>query len=158
MASPKAARHLRVAAGRTPSTDSGGRKIEDALPLVRVAPVAPDDLSDEARAEWDRVVPQLDRLHILSTVSRASLVAYCETWALYRLALEGRKMGLVVENRSVKKDGTESVWFTANPSIGIELKAQAALKVWCNEFGLTPAAESKVKAGPEVSDDEGDFD
>lgn len=60
--------------------------------------------------------------------------------------------GLTVENRSVRKDGTESVWFTANPSVGVQRNAQAAIRAWAAEFGLTPAAEVKV-ARPEASDD-----
>ena len=63
--------------------DSGGRKVKEPPPFVRTAPAAPEWLDDEARAEWERVVPEMDRLKMLKGSSFSSLVAYCECWSRY---------------------------------------------------------------------------
>jgi len=148
------ARHLRVAAGRSPGRDSGGRKIPDPVPFVRAAPPMPADMSAPAKAEWKRIVPQLDRLNLLTTVSRSSLVAYCEAWATFVEARnERKKRGIVVENRSTRRDGTEAISMVANPAISIQLQAQREMRSWCAEFGLTPSSEGKLSL-PEVPDGE----
>jgi P27 family predicted phage terminase small subunit len=55
-----------------------------------------------------------------------------------------QKDGLVVRNTSVKKDGTESVWFTKNPAVAIAEQAETRLRQYANDFGLTPAGERNV--------------
>lgn len=62
--------------------------------------------------------------------------------------------GLTVENHSVRKDGSESTWCTANPALGAQMKAQAAIRAWCAEFGLTPSAEMRL--GKTGDDGEGE--
>ncbi len=131
--------------GRGRGRDSGGRIVKESPNFVRLPPEAPENLGPHARAEWERVMPELLRLKLVKPIDRAALVCYCETWEVFvRATAEVHEHGLVVENRSVKKDGTESVWFTANPAVGIQRNAQAAIRAWCAEFGLTPAAETKV--------------
>jgi len=74
-----------------------------------------------------------------------ALASYCEMVDLFITATaQVHESGLVVENRSLRKDGTESVWFTANPAVTVQRNAQAAIRSWCSEFGLTPAAEMKL--------------
>jgi len=73
------------------------------------------------------------------------LAAYCEVWArLYAATKEIHKNGLVVKNTSVRKDGTESTWFTKNPAVAIAEQAETRLRQYANDFGLTPAGERNV--------------
>lgn len=141
---PKPAK-LKLIEGRSPGRDSGGRPVSGPPAFRRLPPEAPPWLGEEARAEWDRVVPELARLELTKPIDRAALVAYCEMWEVFvRASAEVRERGLTVENHSVKKDGTESVWYTANPAVAVQRNAQAALRGWAAEFGLTPSAEQKV--------------
>lgn len=143
---------LKLLEGRGNGRDSGGRKIAEPPGFVRLPPEAPDHLGEHARAEWERVVPELQRLRLVKPVDRAALTAYCEMWDTFVRATDDvHERGLVVENRSVKKDGTESTWFTANPAVAVQRNAQAAIRAWCSEFGLTPAAEGKLST-PEATD------
>jgi P27 family predicted phage terminase small subunit len=120
----------------------------------RLPPNPPEWLGELARAEWDRVVPELSRLDLVKEVDAAALASYCEMYETFVRATEDvHDRGLVVENKSVKKDGTESTWYTANPAVAVQRNAQAAIRAWCSEFGLTPAAENKVSKG---SSDDGD--
>lgn len=145
--------NLKLLEGRGRGRDSGGREVKDAPSFVRLPPERPEELGPIARAEWDRVVPELSRLKLLTPNNRASLAAYCEMWETFvRATKHVHENGLVVENRSVKKDGTESTWFTANPAVTVQRNAQAALRAWAPEFGLTPASEGKVSA-PDAKED-----
>jgi P27 family predicted phage terminase small subunit len=151
-----APRNLKIVAGRGNGTDSGGRKVPPAPGFVRLPPEAPDWLGHLARGEWNRVVPELARLQLLKPPDAAALGAYCEMVELFIRASEDvHATGLTVENRSTRKDGSESVWFTANPSVQVQRGAQAAIRAWCAEFGLTPAAENKLTAR-EGGDDDAD--
>jgi P27 family predicted phage terminase small subunit len=58
----------------------GGRKSVKAAPG---APTPPTWLSVEAKAEWRRVVPELDALGVLARVDRAVLTLYCDAWARF---------------------------------------------------------------------------
>lgn len=147
---PKAAA-LKLIGGRGNGTDSGGRPVRKPPAFQRSVPAAPGWLSSTARAEWDRVVPELSRLDLLKEIDGSALSAYCEMVDLFvRATGDVHEGGLTVENHSVRRDGSESTWFTANPAVGVQLKAQAAVRAWCAEFGLTPSAEGRIaKSGGE---------
>ncbi len=57
-----------------------GRKSVKAAPC---APTPPTWLSVEAKAEWRRVVPELDAMGVLARVDRAVLTLYCDAWARF---------------------------------------------------------------------------
>jgi phage terminase small subunit len=79
-AAPKPTK-LRLLEGRSPGRDSGNRPVKPGPPFERGAPTPPDWISDEARDEWARVVPELEALGVLRLVDQAALVAYTETWS-----------------------------------------------------------------------------
>lgn len=136
---------LRLVEGRGKGTDSGGRPVPPPPAFRRVAPTPPTHLSREAKAEWMRVVPELRRLDLLKSEDRAALSAYCETWATYCEAKrEVRKRGIVVVNRSTRKDGTETTWTTKNPAMAVMENAGQQLIRFAREFGLTPSSESDL--------------
>ncbi|MBW0270769.1 terminase [Nocardia sp. MH4] len=149
--------NLRLLGGRAEGRDSGGRVVTPPPAFRRIPPRPPTWLSREAAAEWKRVVPGLSRLDLLKEEDRAALTAYCETWATYVAAIRDvRKNGLVVENRSTRKDGTEATWSTKNPAVAVAETAAKQLRAWCHEFGLTPSAEARL--GRDGGGDEPDDD
>lgn len=140
---------LKLLNGRAPGKDSAGRPVNIGPSFVRDAPEPPTWLSREAKAEWRRVVPELERLRLLSRVTRASLSAYCETWATF-----------VKATRTVQRDGLTidaKQGMLAHPAVGIARSAGAELRRWAVEYGLTPASEQKVKT-PDANDGQEDFD
>lgn len=82
------------------------------------APPCPAWLVGDALDEWKRIVPELDRLGVLTSVDHSVLVAHCVTY------------GEIVS--TVKS--------------GAPLKAAllAQLRATAGELGLTPAARSKL--------------
>lgn len=138
---------LKLIKGRAPGKDSAGRPVNSGPAFKRLPPEAPDWLSDEARAEWDRVLPGLSRLDLLKPEDAAALAAYCETWATFRQASElVQREGLTFE----AKQGT-----LPHPAVGIARAAGRELRAWAAHFGLTPSTEQALARG---ADDDGEED
>jgi P27 family predicted phage terminase small subunit len=138
---------LKLLKGRGPGRDSGGRPVASVPSYERSAPSAPGWLPVEARAEWDRVVPEMDRLGILKAIDRGSLAAYCMAWhrfveASAIVAVEGMVLHDDKQGRAQR-----------HPALLTAEAASKDIRSWASEFGLTPAAEHKL-AG--AKDDDGD--
>lgn len=130
---------LKLIAGRSPGRDSGGRKVEPGPAFKRVPPAAPDWLSDEAAAEWERVIPELSRLDLVKEQDRAALAAYCEAWAIFVDATRVvQEEGLVIEARQGK---------LAHPCVAIARNAGREMRSWAAHFGLTPSTEQALARG-----------
>jgi P27 family predicted phage terminase small subunit len=139
---------LKLLNGRSEGRDSGGRIVPPVPKFARQAPEPPEWLSGEARAEWDRVVPGLERLDLLKVEDRAVLVAYCETWSRFVAAVSMyRSEGETIVN-------PDSGNMRRHPAVGIASEAAAQLKTLAGEFGLTPASERHLS--PSLPDDAGD--
>ncbi|MET4780821.1 phage terminase small subunit P27 family [Glaciihabitans sp. UYNi722] len=163
---PAKAPALRLIEGRGHGTDSGGRKIAKTPQFKRLPPEAPEWLPDEARAEWERVVPELARLELLKPVDRASLTAYVLTW---QRMVDAQKLADKYHNVIQSTiDGDQSVQegyglLAANsqgvvraPWIAIMEAASKELRAWAGEFGFTPSAENKLAVKESGDDDESD--
>lgn len=129
---------LRLVKGRGNGTDSGGRKVPATPGFARLAPSKPDWLSGEASAEWDRVVPELQRLQLLKEIDGAALAAYCESWSEFVEATETlQRTGLTFE----AKQGE-----IPHPCVAIRRNAGKEVRAWASHFGLTPSTEQNLVA------------
>lgn len=137
---------IKLLEGQGKGRDSGGRPVVKPPGFTRLPPDAPDFLPDEARAEWERVVPELQRLHLTKQPDRAALTAYCLTWA----RLVSAHQEWIAGGGSVLS--TNSQGTVRNPVLAAIESASKELRSWCIEFGLTPSAEARVSR-PEGSDD-----
>ncbi|GAA3727418.1 phage terminase small subunit P27 family [Streptomyces tremellae] len=141
---------LKLLKGRSDGRDSGGRPVNPGPAFKRVPPEPPEWLTDEARAEWDRVVPGLTRLDLLKPEDRAALAAYCETWAVFVEATSTvRRDGLTIE----AAQGT-----LPHPAVAIARNAGRELRTWAGHFGLTPSTEQALaKGADDGSEDDNPF-
>lgn len=129
---------LKLIEGRSPGRDSGGRPVKPTPSFVRLPPEPPDWLSPVARAEWDRVLPELQRLQLTKPLDAAALTAYCLCWAR-----------LVEAQRLIDAEGvlgTSAQGRHRHPAVAVVEAAAKELRTWCQEFGLTPSAESRLTA------------
>lgn len=110
------------------------------MQVETILPDPPDRLSDEAKAEWERLAPELHKLGILTALDLAILEAYCNVFARY-LKAERRLAEIVDGELSVTPNGYEqqSAWFQV---ANICIKQMQSL---CSEFGLTPATRARLK-------------
>jgi P27 family predicted phage terminase small subunit len=140
---------LQLLRGRGEGKDSGGRPVKTPPSFRRIAPKPPTWLSREAAAEWRRVVPGLQRLDLLKEEDRATLTAYCETWATFVEATKRvRAEGLTIE----AKQGT-----LAHPAVAIARNAGRELRAFANLYGLSPAAEMALGKVTGGDDDDNPF-
>jgi len=116
----------------------------------RERPSCPRWLKGEARKEWQRVIPELDRLRLLTVVDRAALATYCQAWSRY---VEAEAMLSKIGSILKAKD---SDYFQISPYATISKQNALLVKAFCQEFGLTPASRTRISVPkPPDDDDEG---
>jgi P27 family predicted phage terminase small subunit len=104
-----------------------------------------------AKKEWARIVPELDRLGLLTIVDRLTLAGYCQAYARWRQAEEAiEKYGMIGK--------TESGYVQQLPYVSIAQKSLQLMKNLASEFGLTPSARSRLSVKPPEGDNEDDLD
>lgn len=129
---------LRLLNGRSEGRDSGGRIITPPPNFIREAPTPPSWLSREARAEWRRVVPGLERLDVLKPQDRAALSVYCECWSAFVAATrQYRVEGMTMVNPDSGRVHT-------HPCVAIANTAARQMLRYAQEFGLTASAEHRL--------------
>jgi P27 family predicted phage terminase small subunit len=121
----------------------GKKKVSGVEPEpARGAPKPPADLSGEALAEWGRVVPELDRLGLITKVDRAYLVAYVEAWATFDSARAAmREYGPLVAGR----DGG----MVKNPAAQVMRDAADLMIKFGARFGLSPSDRTRLSVPSE---------
>lgn len=102
-------------------------------------PAPPDHLTGHALEKWHELTPILFDLGLLTMADRDPLVLYCEEYARYRDAQdEIAREGMFIE--------TDKGNVIQHPAVGIVHKAIGIMHRLMVEFGMTPAARSKVSS------------
>lgn len=119
------------------------------------APPCPRWLSAEAKAEWRRIVPELDRLGLVTLVDRTALAAYCQAHAELAQATqiledEGRVLEVDVFNKAGEVSGSVK---KLHPAVKLQRDAFARVKQFLGEFGLSPSSRTRLQT-PGPPDDE----
>jgi P27 family predicted phage terminase small subunit len=108
-------------------------------------PHCPEWLDEEARRVWKRLIPELRAMQVLTIVDADVLSMYCHTYSRWRAAEEFiSKHGLVYPIRD-DKGGVRCMqqW----PQVSIARNLLLVLRSYQQEFGLTPAARSRIQVG-----------
>ena len=139
---PKAANDL---AGN-PGKRSTSAQSPDAAPITNLKP--PTFLPREAKKEWKRVVMELARLNLISDLDVMALAAYCNSFATWIDAMKQiREHGTLVKS--------PNGYPMPSPYDKIQRDAQDEMMKWLREFGMTPAARTRV-VGEDSNHDEDD--
>ena len=100
-------------------------------------PSAPQWLSLEAKKHWRRVAPRLHAAGLLTEVDVVGLAMLCEALAQY---VEGKEIA--------EREGAIAISDQGNvyqhPAIGLMKTARTDVLRWAREFGMTPAARSRI--------------
>lgn len=116
---------------------------------TRISPECPEFIQKDkiAYEEWKRIVPELERLGLLTIVDGASLEIICTQYSIYRKALKsiGRKKLTTFNIRNGEK---------ALPQLAIAREAAKIIKAFCVEFGLTPSSRGRISLPSESLEDE----
>lgn len=115
-------------------------------------PEAPEWLSDVAREEWERIVPELAKQFLLTPVDISTLATYCESFAAYKDAvLTVRREGSTLPD---PKTGVSKL----HPLARYSMSLLAELRKLAGEFGFSPAARGRMDSPPPPNKEEDDFE
>lgn len=141
-----------------PSKKTMGDLLDSLQPVVEI-PGCPSHLLPEARKEWKRITPELQRYGLVSKLDRSSLALYCQAyarWVWAELQLQ-RAQALAAEKAAAAAaagelytggDGytvpTPGGHMTYSPHWVIANKAMEQVNRFLAEFGLSPASRNRV--------------
>ena len=103
------------------------------------APRCPSWLEEEAKKEWKRMGKLLEQMGILTEMDMAAFAGYCQAYARWKEAEE-----FITHHGSMIR--TPNGYLQQVPQVSI---AQTNLKImlkFCEQFGLTPSARSRIAA------------
>jgi len=106
---------------------------QPAIPNGLLAP--PDILDEEARAEWARVVPELQMLGLLTHLDVMPLAAYCAAYSNW------------VEAQAILRSGDVDPAQRWRWHLAVR-EAAAAMVRYAGEFGLAPVARQRLAVNP----------
>lgn len=127
----------------------GHRPLSKTEPLPdKTPPTCPSWLSYQAKAEWKRVVPELERLGLITIVDRAALTGYCEAYARYVKAAKAIQDSFTYDyiDQSFKTKRARK------PEVDICRDSLNQVKAFCIEFGLTPSSRGRMSVPGQVPD------
>jgi P27 family predicted phage terminase small subunit len=108
-----------------------------------IAPDCPEWLCDDAKAEWARICPQLERLGLLTQVDMAAMVGYCESWAQYKKSMEFlHKHGEVYP---IKNEDGSIKYLQQVPQVSIANKALGNIRAAASQIGLSPSDRGRIE-------------
>lgn len=138
--------HLKVLEG-----NPGKRPLNVKEPKPKpTAPKCPVWLGPIAKKEWRRVVPELERLGLLTVVDGAALEGYCESYSkwveLSQFLKKFEKQGYMFK--------TPSGYMQQLPQVGMAQKYLVLVKAFCSEFGLTPSSRARMTMPGQLDEDD----
>ena len=117
----------------------GRKKISESEPKPKLSiPYCPNHLTGRGKQEWKRTAPLLAKLGLLTRLDRAALAAYCQSYATWaKASCKVKKQGELIK--------TKKGFLQQNPWIWIANRALDQMNKYISEFGLSPAARSRIQ-------------
>lgn len=119
----------------------------------------PPHITGYALEEWDRVMPQLYALQLISEIDRAAFAAYCNAYGRWRDAEEAiarmAERDHLTKGLMIKTTNGNAI---QNPLVGTANKAAADMMRYADSFGMTPSARARLgESGGPPKDPAGKF-
>jgi len=112
-----------------------------------IVPRCPSWLDDEAKKEWARMSKRLDSLGMLTEVDGSAFAGYCQSYARWKQAEEFvTKHGFVIK--------TPSGYLQQIPHVAIAQTYLKCMQKFCEEFGMTPSARSRLSGEDNSGEDD----
>ena len=103
----------------------------------------PKWLCRAGKAEWRRLVPQLEKAGVLQVVDANSLARYVETWVQWRQATQFiRDKGTTY---ALKDENGQTKYLQQFPQVSIARNLAIQLTRLEDAFGMNPASRSRVE-------------
>ena len=124
----------------------GGRPLNEAEPKPqKKAPRCPTWLEDEAKREWKRMAKVLEQLGLLTEMDMAAFAGYCQAYARWKEAEE-----FLTQHGSMVR--TPNGYLQQVPQVSIAQTNMKIMLKFCEQFGLTPSARSRIVGGEGAPD------
>lgn len=110
-------------------------------------PPMPRWLMPEAKRHWRMVMPQLESTRVLTIEDGGALAALCESWARWQRA----ELVLIAKGdtyealKYVDKEGVAYTVEKPRAEVKVAKDEKTAYLRWCQEFGRTPSARTRVR-------------
>ena len=101
------------------------------------SPACPKWLEAEAKKEWRRISKQLEGLGILTEIDMTAFAGYCQAYARWKEAEE-----FITKHGAIVK--TPSGYWQQVPQVSIAQTYLRIMNRFCEQFGLTPSARSRI--------------
>lgn len=129
----------------------GGRPLNTKEPKPKKkAPRCPSWLEDEAKKEWKRMAKVLEQMGLLTEMDMAAFAGYCQAYARWKEAEE-----FLTQHGSMVR--TPNGYLQQVPQVSIAQTNMKIMLKFCEQFGLTPSARSRIVGG-ENSDEEDEME
>jgi len=156
--------HLKLVTG-----NPGRRPLNGDEPQPRrERPSAPAHISDAAREVWGQAVLVLDEMGVLTAADVLAIEILCEAIADHRAAGEtiaacaaqakrdndaGATSDFSTDGRYYRTiNQAGGVMWRAHPALALRSDADRRIRSWCSEFGLSPAARSRIVVNQDAKD------
>jgi P27 family predicted phage terminase small subunit len=107
-----------------------------------VTPDCPEWLSQDARAEWERLEPVIVERGLLGRVDRSAFAIYCQLVGIWKLTSE------VMNSQELITAGCEGQP-KLNPLARYQAEVMDRIRQFSEQFGFTPASRNKIDASAE---------
>jgi P27 family predicted phage terminase small subunit len=114
-------------------------------------PDMPEGLSDAAEAEWQRILPILAKMRVLTVADSSTIAGYCQSradWleAQAEIALYGITVAEPIVSRAGDVLGERR---KKNPAVTVASDAKKMMRAFASDLGLSPASRTRVHSQPE---------
>lgn len=123
---------------------------------VPVAPEPPGHLCRVAKKHWKELAPKLESLGLLTEIDGDAFAAYCQTYARWVAAETEYNREMSIGNKHnldtlVKM--TIGGNLIVNPLLSVINKCLEQMKRYLEQFGMTPAARTRIELPKDGKDD-----
>ncbi len=130
----------------------GHRSLPEHEPMPATGiPECPDHLDKDAQQEWMRLVPELEKLGLITLLDRASLAAYCSAYSMWRQAEQEMPL-LTKKLAKARGEKRGQILNERNLIIGQRRNALKEMNTYLQHFGLSPASRPRVQGGPQQTE------
>lgn len=115
------------------------------------APRCPAWLEDEAKKEWKRMSKTLEQMGLLTDMDMVAFAGYCQAYARWKEAED-----FLTQHGSIVR--TPNGYLQQVPQVTIAQTNLRTVLRFCEQFGLTPSARSRISGDGAPSDPEDDME
>jgi P27 family predicted phage terminase small subunit len=110
-----------------------------------IAPECPEWLIGEGKKMWNRLSSEMERIGLLTVIDGEAFAAACQAWKIFvecQQYINNNGLTYEYENKGGAVNEIE------RPQVKIGQKSLDQFRAFCSEFGLSPAARTRIEVKP----------